>query len=201
MEFRRELGIMETESFRIRLESMSVDPRGGHLQKYLYNGEYDHFRHIPIFESDFIQVSKKGGILDIHKKVTLVTIGVMATSPALMLPNIMLLAKHVWQATLEHCACMPGCRLCGGTAPRTRSKEHGVQMELTRLFPLKFVKLTIHDSNKYQIKMRLANGCRYYLQLYAPSDREKVLFEKWKFLISILLPHPQGQGRGYSSSW
>nr|XP_006013469.2 PREDICTED: protein FAM71C-like isoform X1 [Latimeria chalumnae] len=127
---------METESFRIRLESMSVDPRGGHLQKYLYNGEYDHFRHIPIFESDFIQVSKKGGILDIHKKVTLVTIGVMATSPALMLPNIMLLAKHVWQATLEHCACMPGCRLCGGTAPRTRSKEHGVQMELTSSTPL-----------------------------------------------------------------
>uniref|UniRef100_UPI00398E5780 Golgi-associated RAB2 interactor protein 6-like n=1 Tax=Pristiophorus japonicus TaxID=55135 RepID=UPI00398E5780 len=65
----------------------------GELQKHLYNGEYVLFKRAPVFESDFIQITKKGEMVNIHHKVTIVTIGLTSTSPNLQLPDVMLLAR------------------------------------------------------------------------------------------------------------
>uniref|UniRef100_A0A7N4UXA7 Uncharacterized protein n=1 Tax=Sarcophilus harrisii TaxID=9305 RepID=A0A7N4UXA7_SARHA len=64
----------------------STSPRPGRLQRYLSNGEFDQLCDFPIFESNFVQVTRFG---EVANKVTM---GVAATSPALELPDILLLA-------------------------------------------------------------------------------------------------------------
>ncbi|XP_029441201.1 protein FAM71E1 [Rhinatrema bivittatum] len=150
-------------------------PEMGELQKQLYEGEYDPFKYAPLFESNFVQVTKRGEVVDIHNQVTLVTLGIAATSPILPLPNVMLLAR-------------PMCDTCNY---ETSSPE---SLQLSRLFPLKFVKITINDMDQRQLKLKLANGRAFYLQLYAPPDRIDNLFERWVKLIYLLRPPSQEGG-------
>lgn len=64
----------------------------GKLQQQLYKGEYTIFKYAPMFESDFIQVGKKGEVTDGHNRARMVTVGIVHTSPHLTLPDVMLLA-------------------------------------------------------------------------------------------------------------
>nr|XP_008508687.1 PREDICTED: protein FAM71E1 isoform X3 [Equus przewalskii] len=59
--------------------------RPGRLQRHL-SGEFDQLRDFPIFESNFVQVTRLG---EVANKVTM---GVAASSPALELPDLLLLA-------------------------------------------------------------------------------------------------------------
>uniref|UniRef100_H3AK30 Golgi associated RAB2 interactor protein-like Rab2B-binding domain-containing protein n=1 Tax=Latimeria chalumnae TaxID=7897 RepID=H3AK30_LATCH len=165
---------MQVQKYYSPPDSLAMNLLTGELQKHLFNGEYDPFRQTPIFESDFIQVSKKGQLIDIHNHLNVVTLGILATCPTMSLPNIMLLAKPL---------CIPNIMKCP-----TPVFIHRRQVELSRLFPLKFVKLSVKDREKCQIKMRLANGRTFYLQLYASPEIEKEMFEKWERLISMLRP-------------
>ncbi|XP_034648648.1 protein FAM71C-like [Trachemys scripta elegans] len=67
----------------------------GPLQRQLRAGEYEIFQYAPIFESDFIQISKRGEVVDVHNRVRVVTVGVACTSPTLLVPNVLLLARPV----------------------------------------------------------------------------------------------------------
>ncbi|KAB0396578.1 hypothetical protein E2I00_005857, partial [Balaenoptera physalus] len=58
----------------------------GRLQRHLLSGEFDQLRDLPIFESNFVQVTRLG---EVANKVTM---GVAASSPALELPDLLLLA-------------------------------------------------------------------------------------------------------------
>ncbi|XP_071076104.1 Golgi-associated RAB2 interactor protein 5A isoform X2 [Desmodus rotundus] len=60
--------------------------RPGRLQRYLLCGEFDQLRDFSIFESNFVQVTRLG---EVANKVTM---GVAASSPALELPDLLLLA-------------------------------------------------------------------------------------------------------------
>ncbi|XP_045387018.1 protein FAM71E1 isoform X7 [Lemur catta] len=60
--------------------------RPGRLQRHLQSGEFDQLRDFPIFESNFVQVTRLG---EVANKVTM---GVAASSPALELPDLLLLA-------------------------------------------------------------------------------------------------------------
>ncbi|VFV44523.1 Hypothetical predicted protein [Lynx pardinus] len=60
--------------------------RPGRLQRHLLSGEFDQLRDFPIFESNFVQVTRLG---EVANKVTM---GVAASSPALELPDLLLLA-------------------------------------------------------------------------------------------------------------
>lgn len=60
--------------------------RPGRLQRHLLSGEFDQLRDFPIFESNFVQVTRFG---EVANKVTM---GVAASSPALELPDLLLLA-------------------------------------------------------------------------------------------------------------
>lgn len=152
----------------------------GNLQRQLYKGgEYDIFKYAPMFESDFIQISKKGEVIDVHNRVRMVTVCIASTSPVLPLPDVMLLARPA--------------KVCEEHARRARfNKERGRKppktLELTRLLPLKFVKISIHDREKQQLRLKLATGRTFYLQLCPSSDAREDLFCYWEKLVYLLRP-------------
>ncbi|EDM04169.1 hypothetical protein LOC497888 [Rattus norvegicus] len=152
----------------------------GNLQRQLYKGgEYDIFKYAPMFESDFIQISKKGEVIDVHNRVRMVTVCIASTSPVLPLPDVMLLARPA--------------KVCEEHARRARFiKGRGYKpsktLELTRLLPLKFVKISIHDHEKQQLRLKLATGRTFYLQLCPSSDAREDLFCYWEKLVYLLRP-------------
>uniref|UniRef100_A0A8C0Q4S1 Golgi associated RAB2 interactor protein-like Rab2B-binding domain-containing protein n=1 Tax=Canis lupus familiaris TaxID=9615 RepID=A0A8C0Q4S1_CANLF len=140
----------------------------GELQRQLYKGgEYDIFKYAPMFESDFIQISKKGEVIDVHNRVRMVTVGIASTSPILPLPDVMLLARPTKSG---------------------RGRKPTKILELTRLLPLKFVKISIHDREKQQLRLKLATGRTFYLQLCPSSDAREDLFCYWEKLVYLLRP-------------
>ncbi|XP_066216155.1 Golgi-associated RAB2 interactor protein 6-like [Saccopteryx leptura] len=135
----------------------------GKLQRHLYNGEYSMFKKALMFESDFVQVSKRGEVIDVHNAVQMLTVGIVCTSCHLVLPDIMLLATQ------------------------KIDKKGKQNLELTRLLPLKLVKISIHNVKKQQLRLKLATGRSFYLQLCPRSDL-KDLFAYWEHLVYILNP-------------
>ncbi|CAO2642657.1 Golgi-associated RAB2 interactor protein 3 [Lemmus lemmus] len=152
----------------------------GNLQRQLYKGgEYDIFKYAPMFESDFIQISKKGEVIDVHNRVRMVTVCIASTSPVLPLPDVMLLARPA-KVCEEHAR---RARFIKG-----RGHKPSKTLELTRLLPLKFVKISIHDREKQQLRLKLATGRTFYLQLCPSSDAREDLFCYWEKLIYLLRP-------------
>ncbi|KAJ8777109.1 hypothetical protein J1605_014492 [Eschrichtius robustus] len=152
----------------------------GDLQRQLYKGgEYDIFRYAPMFESDFIQISKKGEVIDVHNRVRMVTVGIASTSPLLPLPDVMLLARPT-KVCEEH---VRYARITKG-----RGRKPAKTLELTRLLPLKFVKISIHDREKQHLRLKLATGRTFYLQLCPSSDAREDLFFYWEKLVYLLRP-------------
>nr|XP_055180801.1 Golgi-associated RAB2 interactor protein 3 [Nyctereutes procyonoides] len=153
----------------------------GELQRQLYKGgEYDIFKYAPMFESDFIQISKKGEVIDVHNRVRMVTVGIASTSPILPLPDVMLLARptKVCEEHAKHAR----------TTTKGRGRKPTKILELTRLLPLKFVKISIHDREKQQLRLKLATGRTFYLQLCPSSDAREDLFCYWEKLVYLLRP-------------
>ncbi|XP_037355126.1 Golgi-associated RAB2 interactor protein 3 [Talpa occidentalis] len=153
----------------------------GDLQRQLYKGgEYDIFKYAPMFESDFIQISKKGEVIDVHNRVRMVTVGIASTSPILPLPDVMLLARPTKVCDEHH------ARLARSS--RGKGRRFTKTLELTRLLPLKFVKISIHDREKQQLRLKLATGRTFYLQLCPSSDAREDLFCYWEKLVYLLRP-------------
>uniref|UniRef100_A0A8C3W6V9 Golgi associated RAB2 interactor protein-like Rab2B-binding domain-containing protein n=1 Tax=Catagonus wagneri TaxID=51154 RepID=A0A8C3W6V9_9CETA len=151
----------------------------GKLQRQLHKGEYDIFRYAPIFESDFIQITKRGEVIDVHNRVRMVTVGIASTSPTLLLPDVMLLARPA-----------TGCEGHAGRsqATKTKSRKAAKTLELTRLLPLKFMRISIHDREKQQLRLKFATGRSCYLQLCPPLDAREDLFAYWEKLVYLLRP-------------
>ncbi|XP_002710383.2 Golgi-associated RAB2 interactor protein 3 [Oryctolagus cuniculus] len=152
----------------------------GDLQRQLYKGgEYDIFKYAPMFESDFIQISKKGEVIDVHNRVRMVTVCIASTSPILPLPDVMLLARPT-KVCEEHAK--------QGRFTKNKGRKPAKTLELTRLLPLKFVKISIHDHEKQQLRLKLATGRTFYLQLCPSSDAREDLFCYWEKLVYLLRP-------------
>ncbi|XP_007951887.1 protein FAM71A [Orycteropus afer afer] len=147
----------------------------GNLQRQLYNGEYYMFKYAPIFESDFIQITRSGELTDMHNRVPVVTVGIACTSPVLVIPDVMLLAQP-----------LTGCAEHGGQDPRESGCKAEKTLELTRLLPLKFVKITIYDHEKQQLRLKFITGRACYLQLCPPSGAREDLFIYWEKLVHLL---------------
>ncbi|KAK2088984.1 Golgi-associated RAB2 interactor protein 5A [Saguinus oedipus] len=129
------------------LGGMAGHPRG--LQRHLLSGEFDQLRDFPIFESNFVQVTRLG---EVANKVTM---GVAASSPALELPDLLLLAGPAKNGHLQ----------------------------LFGLFPLQFVQLFVHDESRWQLKVKLSNHRAFYLQLQAPAETRDREFGQWVRLL------------------
>ncbi|XP_028641639.1 protein FAM71E1 isoform X1 [Grammomys surdaster] len=130
--------------------------RPGRLQRHLLSGEFDQLRDFPIFESNFVQVTRFG---EVANKVTM---GVAASSPALELPDLLLLAGP--------------------------DKENG-HLQLLGLFPLQFVQLFVHDVSRQQLKVKFRTGRAFYLQLRAPPETRDCEFGRWVRLLYRLRFH------------
>ncbi|XP_026644949.1 protein FAM71E1 isoform X1 [Microtus ochrogaster] len=130
--------------------------RPGRLQRHLLSGEFDQLRDFPIFESNFVQVTRFG---EVANKVTM---GVAASSPALELPDLLLLAGP--------------------------DKENGC-LQLLGLFPLQFVQLFVHDESRQQLKVKFRTGRAFYLQLRAPEETRDREFGRWVRLLYRLRFH------------
>ncbi|XP_057383131.1 Golgi-associated RAB2 interactor protein 4-like [Balaenoptera acutorostrata] len=161
----------------------------GKLQQQLHKGEYDIFRYTPIFESDFIQITKRGDVIDVHNCVCMVTVGIASSSPVLPLPDIMLLAR--WAT---------GCEEHAERSQATKGKSHKAAktLELTRLLPLKFVRISAHNREKQQLRVKFATGRSCYLQLCPPLDAQEDLFAYWEKLIYLLRPPVDSHSSTYA---
>ncbi|KAJ6652752.1 hypothetical protein lerEdw1_010900 [Lerista edwardsae] len=149
----------------------------GPLQRQLRSGEYNLFKFATMFESDFVQVSKRGGTSDVHNHVQLVRVAVAATSPSLQVPNVLLLARPVSPSEEQ----TPSLRNMFCRSPGK------VTFELTRLLPLCFVKISVHDWEKQQLRFKMATGRTFYLQLF-PQEGQADDFESWVKIIQLLRP-------------
>uniref|UniRef100_A0A8C7DSH6 Golgi associated RAB2 interactor protein-like Rab2B-binding domain-containing protein n=1 Tax=Naja naja TaxID=35670 RepID=A0A8C7DSH6_NAJNA len=111
-----------------------------------------------------IQVNKDGQFINIHKHPNVVTIGILASSPRLLLPDLMIILPR------------PPCKV-----------RVLVLLFLTyRLIPLDLVEISVHDANKRQLKMHLPTGDKHYLQLLAKEEKVDFLFECWVHLIYLM---------------
>lgn len=161
----------------------------GKLQRQLYKGEYDIFKYAPIFESDFIQITKRGEVIDVHNRVRMVTVGIACTSPILPLPDVMLLARPA-----------PGCEDFPGRGQtiKGKSRKAAKALELTRLLPLRFVRLSVHNREKQQLRLKFATGRSCYLQLCPPLEGRDDLFTYWEKLIYLLRPPVDSNSSTYA---
>ncbi|KAH0507471.1 Protein FAM71E2 [Microtus ochrogaster] len=133
----------------------------GELQKTLQKGEYLPLRPLPMFESNFVQVTNHGAPAFVHHRTNKLTMGVAASLPGLVLPDILLLARP------------PEGKDCSN-------------LNLTRLIPLDLAHLYVHDLPSWRLKLRLITGRYYYLELDAPDHELDFLFDRWIRLINLL---------------
>ncbi|XP_039100003.1 protein FAM71E2 [Hyaena hyaena] len=139
-------------------------PTLGELQKTLQKGEYLPLRPLPMFESNFVQVTNRGAPVYVHHRTNRVTMGVAASQPGLLLPDILLIAQP----------------------PEGREGRECSSLVLTRMLPLHLLRLYVHDLSSWRLKLRLVTGRYYYLELAAAGDEAGFLFDRWLRLIHLL---------------
>ncbi|XP_077178606.1 Golgi-associated RAB2 interactor protein 2 isoform X2 [Paroedura picta] len=148
----------------------------GDLQKILDRGEYLPLQSVPVFESNFIQVNRRGESIYLHNRPNYVTMGVCASSPNLSLPNVMLLGHTVPVSSQENIS------TCSSYTQSYSEDE----LVLTRFLPLKYVNISIHSLKRNRIKLKLVSGRAYYLELSGPPQKQAFLFRQWIRLINVL---------------
>nr|XP_013796317.1 PREDICTED: protein FAM71D [Apteryx mantelli mantelli] len=166
-----------SSKFDFKNISTSQTSTMGDLQRVLSQGEYAPFTSAPMFESKFVQINRRGEPIYVHNRPNCVTIGICASSPSSSMPSVMLLAHEVPVSPLESTT---------NFWKFSEQPSHTEQLALTRFFPLKFVKLSVHSTDKHHLKLKLINGRSYYLELCAPPDQQHHLFHQWLQLISLL---------------
>ncbi|XP_065541554.1 Golgi-associated RAB2 interactor protein 2 isoform X2 [Lathamus discolor] len=165
--------------FDLKTISSSQASITGDLQKLLSQGEYAPFISAPILESKFVQVNRRGETISIHNQPSCVIIGICSANPTSLMPEAMLVACEVSMLPQESMK-----NFQKHSEPPFPMK----QLALTRLFPLKFVELSVHSTDNHHLMLKLVNGRSYYLELCAPSDQQQYLFHLWLQLISLLKP-------------
>ncbi|KAJ7329398.1 hypothetical protein JRQ81_015572 [Phrynocephalus forsythii] len=140
---------------------------GGPLCQLVHSPDYNVFPNSAVFESNFIQVTKKGKPVDITNTPTVVIMGVTSSDPCLPLPNVLLMAKHRRNPSR------------GGSEARARPA-----LELTRMLPLRYVRLSVHDVAQRILRVQTVTRKVYYLQLR--QEHPWAVFALWSRLASIL---------------
>nr|KAF6269495.1 family with sequence similarity 71 member E2 [Myotis myotis] len=133
----------------------------GQLQRTLQMGDYLPLRPLPMFESNFVQVTSRGAPVYVHHRTNHLTMGVAASLPGPVLPDLLLIARPSES---------PDCS----------------NLILTRMIPLDLVRLYVHNRPGRCLKLRLLTGRYYYLELNAPDREMAFLFDRWIRLINLL---------------
>ncbi|XP_053119077.1 Golgi-associated RAB2 interactor protein 5B isoform X2 [Hemicordylus capensis] len=106
-------------------------------------------------------VTRRGEYVGIQNHPNVITLGILASNPKLLLPDLMIVA---WE----------------------KENETSKELQISRLIPLSLVDIFVHDLSERRLKLHLVTGQKYYLQLSAPEDEEDFLFERWISLIYLL---------------
>uniref|UniRef100_A0A6J0U652 Golgi-associated RAB2 interactor protein 2 n=1 Tax=Pogona vitticeps TaxID=103695 RepID=A0A6J0U652_9SAUR len=155
----------------------------GDLQKVLEKGEYISLKSAPVFESKFVQVTRRGESIYLHNRPNYVTMGICASSPNLSKPNVMLLAHSTPSSSQEAISTRPAS---------TKHSSSEDELVLTRFLPLKLVDISVHSVKKRRIKLKLVSGRAYYLELCARPEKQAHLFHQWIQLINRLNSRSRG---------
>ncbi|XP_051846926.1 Golgi-associated RAB2 interactor protein 5B [Antechinus flavipes] len=148
-------------------------PLLGRLQRTMMEGEYLPLGPLlPMFESDFLQVTSRGEPIFLHNKENPVTMGVASSLPGRLLPDLILLARPVGDQKqrgleLTRRSPSPTCGPC-------------------RLLPMSLARLSVHHVDSRRLKLRLASGRSFYLQLDAGPREGCFLFNRWRYLVYLL---------------
>ncbi|KAL8176012.1 UNVERIFIED_CONTAM: hypothetical protein K2H54_018009 [Gekko kuhli] len=124
-----------------------------------------------------LQISKQGGPIEVTNEEQIMTVAISFTSPFLRIPDVLLVARPIYLSedpTLPH--------------DTKFHPDRKVKYELSRLFPLSLVKISVHNAENQQLRFKLASGRTFYLQLCPKSDREEYLFDSWIRVIRLLWP-------------
>ncbi|XP_066490612.1 Golgi-associated RAB2 interactor protein 1A [Tiliqua scincoides] len=143
----------------------------GLICQLLHSPDYNLFPKSAVFESNFVQVTKKGKWVDITNLPTIVTMGVTSSDPCLPLPNVLLMARH---RTLARDLLFED----NGRSSVASS------IDLTRLLPLRYVRLSIHSVAQHILCLQMVTKKVYYLQLN--QHHPNAVFALWVRLANIL---------------
>ncbi|XP_036894029.1 protein FAM71E2 [Sturnira hondurensis] len=136
-------------------------PTLGQLQRTLQKGEYLPLYPLPMFESNFVQVTSRGAPVYVHHRSNHLTMGVAASLPSPVLPDLLLIARP---SEARDCS----------------------NLVLTRMIPLNLVHLRVHNLSAWRLELCLVTGRYYYLELNAPDSEVAFLFDRWIRLIHLL---------------
>uniref|UniRef100_A0A8C8X410 Golgi associated RAB2 interactor protein-like Rab2B-binding domain-containing protein n=1 Tax=Panthera leo TaxID=9689 RepID=A0A8C8X410_PANLE len=151
----------------------------GKLQGLLCKGEYALLKHLLIFESDFIQINKRGEVIDVHNSVQVVTVGIAYTSQNLTIPDILLLA----QPAVSYAVSARNDQDTQGKGFKSTKS-----LELTRLLPLKFVKISIYNYKKKKVPLEACHWTLFLPTIVHPPDAKEDLFACWEDLVYLRRP-------------
>ncbi|XP_062813796.1 Golgi-associated RAB2 interactor protein 4 [Anolis carolinensis] len=150
----------------------------GPLQRQLQQGEYSLLRFAPMLENEFLQINKRGDVADVHNERQTVTIALACTNPNFPGPNVLLLARRVLSPEEQ--------------PPKMKTLQNRrapvKKFELTRLLPLTFVNISVHNAEKEQLRFKLASGRNFYLQLCHQLGVQEDVFKLWVKVINVLQP-------------
>lgn len=132
------------------------------------------------------QVTDGGSPVLLHHRTNRVTMGVAASLPGLVLPDILLIARP--QTRKGSCLELTRCHL----RPSPTATPHTPPLALAaiscspRMIPLDLTRLYVHDTSARRLKLRLVTGRCYYLDLEAPDHEVGFLFDCWMRLAHLL---------------
>nr|XP_020659403.1 protein FAM71F2 [Pogona vitticeps] len=140
---------------------------GGPLCQLIHSPDYNVFPNSAVFESNFVQVTKKGKWVNITNVPTIVIMGVTSSDPCLPLPNVLLMAKY------------------RKSPPKgTSESRKRPAIELTRMLPLRYVRLSVHNVALRILRVQTMTRKVYFLQLH--QEHPRVVFTLWSRLADIL---------------
>nr|XP_060634296.1 Golgi-associated RAB2 interactor protein 2 [Anolis sagrei ordinatus] len=76
-----------------------------------------------------------------------------------------------------------------GTSTLSSTDLRDLAVPAALYLSLTLVDLSVHSVEDRRLKLRLVNGCAYYLELCAPPEKQARLFHQWMQLIDRLKSH------------
>ncbi|XP_062461276.1 Golgi-associated RAB2 interactor protein 5A-like [Pezoporus occidentalis] len=138
----------------------------GRLRRCLARGELGPLRELRLLEGEFLQVTRTGD------PAGPLTVAIAASCPQLPAPDLLLLAR-----------------------PLPPSPQDPEELQLLGLFPLAAVRLSLWSRRRHRLRVLLASGRCFLVQLLAPPPRSpRLLFSRWLRLLFLL--HAPNKGGG-----
>lgn len=133
------------------------------------------------------QVTNQGAPVYVHHKTNHLTMGVAASLPGLVLPDLLLIARPPEGrdcSNLILTRCLHAPIPCHPQPPSLALPPPSPASP--RMIPLDLVHLYVHNLSAWRLKLRLITGRYYYLELDAPDSEVAFLFDRWVHLIHLL---------------